>query len=157
MSPELSLILPVSHFGARAERTKIKVCSDEEYQKTMDAINQLPPHVEHLVLQIGTSDNSIAGGAHPVLPGIPIAYPRMVFMESALDSNLNPLTALGRSGHALTGFVNKFNSEAELLDDLVCDFRLQKLSAPLKSISTQNDHWTAKTHKVRANEYLYHW
>ena len=52
--------------------------------------------------------------------GIPIAYPRMVFLESALDSKLNPLVALGRSGSmGLSGFVNKFNADAELLDDLV--------------------------------------
>jgi len=82
----------------------------------MEAIGQMPPHVEHLVIQTG----------------VPIAYPRMVFMETALDSKLNPFTALGRSGQALTGFVNKFNGEPELLDDL-------------------NDHWTAKPHKQERN------
>lgn len=52
--------------------------------------------------------------------GIPIAYPRLVFLETALESKLNPLTALGRAGSfGLGGFVNKFNAEAELLDDLV--------------------------------------
>jgi len=65
-----------------------------------------------------------------VLLGIPIAYPRMVFLESALESKLNPLVALGRNGSfGLSGFVNKFNADAELLDDL-------------------NDHWTARAHKV---------
>jgi len=45
----------------------------------------------------------------------------MVFLESALDSRLNPLIALGRSGTiGFSGFVNKFNADAELLDDLVC-------------------------------------
>ena len=49
-----------------------------------------------------------------------MAYPRMVFLETALDSKLNPLVALGRSGSlGLSGFVNKFNADAELLDDLV--------------------------------------
>lgn len=44
----------------------------------------------------------------------------MVFLETALDSNWNPLVALGKTGTlGLTSFVNKFNSEAELLDDLV--------------------------------------
>ena len=44
----------------------------------------------------------------------------MVFLENALDSKLNPLVALGRSGSlGLSGFVNKFNADAELLDDLV--------------------------------------
>jgi hypothetical protein len=52
--------------------------------------------------------------------GIPIAYPRMVFLETALESKFNPLVALGRNGAlGLSGFVNKFNSDAELLDDLV--------------------------------------
>ena len=51
-----------------------------------------------------------------------MAYPRMVFLENALDSKLNPLVALGRSGSlGLSGFVNKFNADAELLDDLVCN------------------------------------
>lgn len=45
----------------------------------------------------------------------------MVFLESALDSKFNPLVALGKTGTmGLSGFVNKFNQEAELLDDLVC-------------------------------------
>jgi len=52
--------------------------------------------------------------------GIPIAYPRLVFLETALENKFNPLVALGRSGSlGLSGFVNKFNAEAELLDDLV--------------------------------------
>lgn len=45
----------------------------------------------------------------------------MVFLEKALESHFNPLVALGRTGTmGLSGFVNKFNQEAELLDDLVC-------------------------------------
>ena len=44
----------------------------------------------------------------------------MVFLEKALGSKFNPLVALGRNGSlGLSGFVNKFNAEAELLDDLV--------------------------------------
>ena len=44
----------------------------------------------------------------------------MVFLETALESKLNPLVALGKSGSlGLSGFVNKFNADAELLDDLV--------------------------------------
>ncbi|PPQ68508.1 hypothetical protein CVT26_003447 [Gymnopilus dilepis] len=57
----------------------------------------------------------------------------MVFLETALESKFNPLVALGRSGSlGLSGFVNKFNAEAELLDDL-------------------NDHWTARNHKKERN------
>ena len=58
------------------------------------------------------------------MTGVPIAYPRMVFLESALDSKFNPLVHLGRKGSfGLSGFVNKFNAEAELLDDLVSRVR----------------------------------
>lgn len=45
----------------------------------------------------------------------------MVFLENALSSKYNPLVTLGRSGTfgTLKGFVNRFNGDAELLDDLV--------------------------------------
>lgn len=52
--------------------------------------------------------------------GIPIAYPRMVFLEHALSSKFSPVVALGRLG--IEGFVNRFNGDAELLDDLVLIF-----------------------------------
>ncbi|KAF9036679.1 hypothetical protein BJ165DRAFT_1394689 [Panaeolus papilionaceus] len=101
----------------RAERKKDQVCSREQYQHVFDRLNGLPMGVEHLVVQLG----------------IPIAYPRMVFLETALESKFNPLVALGRNGSlGLSGFVNKFNAEAELLDDL-------------------NDHWTARNHKKERN------
>ncbi|KAI6036071.1 hypothetical protein BKA83DRAFT_104189 [Pisolithus microcarpus] len=104
----------------RAERKKDRVCSDAQYRKVHDHIKQLPSSVEHLIVQIG----------------IPIAYPRLVFLETALDSKLNPLIALGRNRFlGLGGLVNKFNAEAELLDDL-------------------NDHWTAKTHKKERNFFI---
>lgn len=104
----------------RAERKKDRVCSDAQYRKVHDHIKQLPSSVEHLIVQIG----------------IPIAYPRLVFLETALDSKLNPLIALGRNRIlGLGGLVNKFNAEAELLDDL-------------------NDHWTAKTHKKERNFFI---
>ncbi|KAJ2936438.1 hypothetical protein H1R20_g654, partial [Candolleomyces eurysporus] len=101
----------------RAERKKDQVCSEEEYDKVFARMRTIPSDVEHLIVQLG----------------IPIAYPRMVFLEQALDSKFNPLVALGRNGTmGLSGFVNKFNAEAELLDDL-------------------NDHWTARNHKKERN------
>ena len=93
-----------------------------------DRVMRLPPQVDHLVVQIGSCLPPLR--THPLSPpltlcigvatGIPIAYPRMVFLETALESKLNPLVALGRAGSmGLSGFVNKFNADAELLDDLV--------------------------------------
>lgn len=82
-----------------------------------DRLNNLPAGVEHVIVQLG----------------IPIAYPRMNFLENALESKYNPLVALGRNGSmGLSGFVNKFNADAELLDDLVsyaCLIRRSNLSA----------------------------
>ena len=83
-----------------------------------------------------------------IYTGIPIAYPRMVFLENALSSKFNPLVTLGRSGSfgPLKGFVNRFNGDAELLDDLVL------ICSPLVSVPAnfylQNDHWTSKHNKV---------
>lgn len=56
-----------------------------------------------------------------VYTGIPIAYPRMVFLENALSSKFNPFLTMAKAGsiRGLKGFVNQFNGDAELLDDLV--------------------------------------
>ncbi|ETW85467.1 hypothetical protein HETIRDRAFT_32709 [Heterobasidion irregulare TC 32-1] len=104
----------------RAERKLDQVCSPTEYQKVFQRLNAIPPGVEHLIVQLG----------------IPIAYPRMVFLETMLGSKLNPLVSLGKSGSlGLKGFVNKFNADAELLDDL-------------------NDHWTSRHHKSERNWFI---
>ncbi|KAG1877803.1 hypothetical protein DFJ58DRAFT_752768 [Suillus subalutaceus] len=116
LGPDVHILM----LDCRAERKRSQVCSEFEYQKAFERIRYLPPDVKHLVVQLG----------------IPIAYPRMVFLETALDSMLNPLIALGRSGTAgFSSFVNKFNADAELLDDL-------------------NDHWTAKCHKKERNWFI---
>ncbi|TFK55220.1 hypothetical protein OE88DRAFT_1780304 [Heliocybe sulcata] len=116
MGPNVRMLL----LDCRAERRKDQVCSPLEYQKVFDRLSHVPFHVEHLIVQLG----------------IPIAYPRMVFMETMLESKFNPLVALGRNGSmGLTGFVNKFNADAELLDDL-------------------NDHWTATSHKKERNQFV---
>ncbi|KIK59848.1 hypothetical protein GYMLUDRAFT_74300 [Collybiopsis luxurians FD-317 M1] len=113
LGPQISILL----LDCRAERTKNQVCSQAEYEKVFSRLAKLPSTVEHLVVQLG----------------IPIAYPRMVALEKALESKFNPLVALGRNGSlGLSGFVNKFNAEAELLDDL-------------------NDHWTSRSHKAERN------
>ncbi|KAI1788498.1 hypothetical protein LXA43DRAFT_894527 [Ganoderma leucocontextum] len=116
MGPSVYMLL----LDCRAERKKDQVCSPTEYKAVFARMNALPRTVEHMVIQTG----------------IPIAYPRMVFLETALDSKLNPFVALGRNGSlGLSGFVNKFNADAELLDDL-------------------NDHWTAKSHKRERNWFI---
>lgn len=116
LGPNVQILM----LDCRAERKKDTVCSQAQYKKIFDYITQLPSGVEHLIVQLG----------------IPIAYPRLVFLETALESKLNPLIALGRTRNfGLGGLVNKFNSDAELLDDL-------------------NDHWTATAHKKERNTFI---
>ncbi|KAI1378685.1 hypothetical protein F4677DRAFT_375059 [Hypoxylon crocopeplum] len=63
-----------------------------------------------------------------VLLGVPIAYPRLVWLENILTSRLmDPIKALGKAG-LLGNFLNRFDGGVEVLDDL-------------------DDHWTAKNHK----------
>jgi hypothetical protein len=87
--------------------------------------------------------------------GIPIAYPCMVFLENALSSKFSPFVALGRLG--IEGFVNRFNGDAELLDDLVLIFIF--FSRPRSELidlfsffflkkKKKNDRWTSTHHKV---------
>ncbi|KAF8626225.1 hypothetical protein AX15_004912 [Amanita polypyramis BW_CC] len=132
LGPQCSILL----LDCRAERTLERVCSAAEYRNVFRSLQQLPPQVEHLVVQLGRWKFGYLGETFHRYEGIPIAYPRMVFLETALGSKLNPLVALGRAGQlgsiGLSGFVNKFNADAELLDDL-------------------NDHWTARYHKQERN------
>lgn len=65
--------------------------------------------------------------------GVPIAYPRMVMLEWLFTSRLLfPLKYLSRKGIVAPGFVNEFNGDVELLDDL-------------------NDHWCSRHHKKERN------
>ncbi|KAJ9615506.1 hypothetical protein H2200_001581 [Cladophialophora chaetospira] len=69
-----------------------------------------------------------------VLMGVPVAYPRLVWLESVLTSRfMDPVKALGRAGILKGGFLNKFDGGVEILDDL-------------------DDHWTATNHKKERNE-----
>ena len=132
-----------------AERKKDQVCGQREYQVVFERIMRLPPQVDHLVVQIGMPPLRFRVNvvANAELAGIPIAYPRMVFMETVLESKLNPLVALGRAGSmGLGGFVNKFNADAELLDDLVrepltitfsCFSLIDRIERPLDGQSAQ--------------------
>lgn len=68
-----------------------------------------------------------------VMLGVPILYPRMVWIEKILASRvLKPLRALATRKVVATSFINDFDGLAELLDDL-------------------NDHWCALVHKKERN------
>ncbi|ETN36833.1 uncharacterized protein HMPREF1541_07820 [Cyphellophora europaea CBS 101466] len=71
-----------------------------------------------------------------VLLGVPIAYPRLVWLENVLTSRaMDPIKALNRMGVMKTGFLNKFDGGVEILDDL-------------------DDHWTASHHKSERNDLI---
>lgn len=113
LGPQVHLIA----VDCRAERKLTQIVTRESYEKIFALVANLPPTIEHLV----------------VLLGVPIAYPRMSFLEHFLDLKYNPLNILARhNALGLGGMVNKFNQASELLDDL-------------------NDHWCANTHKKERN------
>jgi hypothetical protein len=78
--------------------------------------------------------------------GIPIAYPRMVFLENALSSKFSPFVVLGRLGNK--EFMNRFNGDAELLDDLVLNFILFSSAFQANCFLKKNDRWASAHHKV---------
>ncbi|CAK9441626.1 uncharacterized protein LODBEIA_P54940 [Lodderomyces beijingensis] len=68
-----------------------------------------------------------------VMLGVPILYPRLVWLEWLLTSTaFYPLRKLAQKGLLNKGLVNEFDGDIEVLDDL-------------------NDHWCAKYHKRERN------
>ncbi|KAI9813112.1 MAG: hypothetical protein M1827_004332 [Pycnora praestabilis] len=105
----------------RTERMRDLVLSDESYDRAFDRCRReiIKGETKHLI----------------VLLGIPVAYPRLVWLETILTSKLmDPVKALGRTG-LLGGFLNQFDGGVEILDDL-------------------DDHWTAKNHKGERNWFI---
>ncbi|KAK4231219.1 hypothetical protein QBC38DRAFT_355345 [Podospora fimiseda] len=99
---------------ARTERAHGEVIREDTWKKIMDrCYGEIDKgKVEHLL----------------VLLGVPIAYPRLVWLENILTSRaMDPVKALGRMG-MFKGLLNRFDGGVEVLDDL-------------------DDHWTAKSHK----------
>jgi hypothetical protein len=105
----------------RTERQRDEILTEDSYDVIFDRLEEeiIKGETKHLI----------------VLLGVPIAYPRLNFLENILTSRLmDPVKALGRTG-MLGNFVNKFDGGAEILDDL-------------------DDHWTAKHHKEERNWFI---
>ncbi|KAJ9355801.1 hypothetical protein DTO027B9_3955 [Paecilomyces variotii] len=99
----------------RTERMRGDILSEQTYDLIWDRCHReiVKGDTKHLI----------------VLLGVPIAYPRLVWLENILTSRaMDPVKALGRAG-MFGHFVNKFDGSVEVLDDL-------------------DDHWTAKHHKL---------
>ncbi|KAI9886399.1 MAG: hypothetical protein M1823_001788 [Watsoniomyces obsoletus] len=105
----------------RTERTRDEILSERTYDAIFDRCRReiIKGETKHLI----------------VLLGVPIAYPRLVWLETMLTSRImDPVKALGRSG-VLGGFTNRFDGGVEILDDL-------------------DDHWTGKNHKAERNWFI---
>lgn len=105
----------------RTERMRDGILSQQSYDIVFDRCRSeiVKGETKHLI----------------VLLGVPIAYPRLNFLENILTSRvMDPIKAIGRTG-LLGGFVNKFDGGVEILDDL-------------------DDHWTAKHHKLERNWFI---
>lgn len=99
---------------ARTERTRDEVIREDTWKKLIDRC--------YAEIAKGQTKHLL------VLLGVPIAYPRLVWLENILTSRLmDPIKALGKTG-LLGNFLNNFDGGVEVLDDL-------------------DDHWTAKNHK----------
>ncbi|OBT52323.1 hypothetical protein VE04_07233 [Pseudogymnoascus sp. 24MN13] len=113
----------IAFFGldARTERTRRQVNYPETYQLIFDRISSelaaaaaSEKPIKHLV----------------VLLGIPIAYPRLTWVENILSSPLmGPVKFLNKRFGLGGGFINRFDGSVDLVDDL-------------------DDHYTAHRHKA---------
>ena len=115
LGPSMALL----GIDCRTERKLKEIVSSETYDKIF---NNLKKEVER-----GKLDHLL------VMLGVPIAYPRLVWLEWLFSSRLLvPLKYLSKKGIIARGLVNEFNGDVELLDDL-------------------NDHWCAGHHKKERN------
>lgn len=110
---------------ARTERTRHQINYPETYQIIFDRLNRelsANPNLKHLVL----------------LLGVPIAYPRLQWLENILSSPLiGPIKFLNKRFGFAGSLFNQFDGKADLLDDL-------------------DDHYTAHQHKTERRELIHH-
>lgn len=112
----------IGFFGidARTERTRKQVNYPETYQIIFDRLRN----------ELSAAKSSSSPIQHLiVLLGIPIAYPRLTWLENIFSSPLiAPIKFLNKRFGFGGGFFNHFDGSVDLLDDL-------------------DDHYTARTHK----------
>lgn len=110
-----------SGFDCRTERKINQILTPESYEANFARIEKelaaSKGEIKHLLLMIG----------------VPMAYPRLVWLERLLTSPLlAPIKYLSRRKIIGAGLVNEFDGRVEILDDL-------------------DDHWCAKRHKKERN------
>jgi hypothetical protein len=109
---------------ARTERTRHQVNYPETYDLIFDRLDREVAgsngEIKHLIL----------------LLGVPIAYPRLAWLENILTSPLiAPIRLLNKRFGLAGGLFNKFDGQVDLLDDL-------------------DDHYTARQHKTERRELI---
>ncbi|KAF2866416.1 hypothetical protein BDV95DRAFT_672022 [Massariosphaeria phaeospora] len=109
---------------ARTERTRHQINYPETYKLIFDRLTKEfseNPDIKHLVL----------------LLGVPIAYPRLQWLENIFQSPIvAPIKLLNKRFGFAGGLFNKFDGNIDLLDDL-------------------DDHYTARQHKKERRELLH--
>ncbi|KAF2103200.1 hypothetical protein NA57DRAFT_63840 [Rhizodiscina lignyota] len=106
---------------ARTERTRHQINYPETYDlifKHLESAFEANRNLKHLIL----------------LLGVPIAYPRLQWLENILNSPIiGPIKFLNKRFGLAGGFFNRFDGNVDLLDDL-------------------DDHYTARQHKAERRE-----
>lgn len=104
----------------RTERKLKEIVKPDTYKlifKRLEKEIKNAPDIKHLLVMLG----------------VPILYPRLVWLEWILNSRmLKPLKVMAGRGIINKGLVNEFDGGVEVLDDL-------------------NDHWCSKNHKRERN------
>lgn len=116
LGQEISLL----GLDCRTERKLTSIISDTTYKTVfsrLEAEIKASPETKHLLVMLG----------------VPIMYPRLVWLEKILTLKLlRPIRGLAARGVMAKGLVNEFDGGVEVLDDL-------------------NDHWCSKHHKRERN------
>jgi len=116
---------------ARTERTRHVICPPETYNAVFARLER-------------ELTRAAAGGEQPIkhiliLLGVPIAYPRLVWLETILRSPvIGVLKFLNKRFGVAGGVFNRFDGEVDILDDL-------------------DDHWAAKVHKKERAALITRW
>ncbi|KAM0754206.1 hypothetical protein T439DRAFT_323083 [Meredithblackwellia eburnea MCA 4105] len=115
--PDISFI----GFDCRTDRTQKIICNPDTYDSLFARMEKdvVSGRTKHLL----------------VLLGVPIAYPRLVWLENAMSSPhlVRPLRWISKATGILGGVFNDFDGAVELLDDL-------------------QDHWACGLHKKERNK-----
>lgn len=118
---QLGARIAFAGIDARTERTRHQINYPETYKLLFDRLDKefaSNKDLKHLIL----------------LLGVPIAYPRLIWLENILQSPLiAPIKFLNKRFGFAGGFFNQFDGKVDLLDDL-------------------DDHYTARQHKSERRE-----